>query len=312
MGETSEYHEKPMLPDGLPASLEALAEDVDDKSDLKRNLLAQAKQMIPILFGLSKDDPNAWRAQIIDHAKKLIKNPGQFSEDFWDSLFGTGADGISREDDAEEKGKIDFTMELPEPVRMPAAYSVAYHRLDDKKKEVVTLLERDEAGNIHYLDAGKEVVFVRTEEGFRRYPVLAEQKGFGAWDGVLLSARSIRGLTDHFWNCADQTFIKWLGAERTEDTEYLGRRCGLYHAQPGTITFKYQCDMVIDDETGICLCYAANELLKGAVFDITEDHRISIGIGDYSIGGAEMNFYCTQFDTENICFDTPVNIYEGR
>lgn len=284
---------------------EALAEDAGDKAALKRDLLAQAKQMLPIVFGLSKDDPNAWRAQIIEQAGKLIKNPGQFFEDFWDSLFGTGADGISRAEAAEEKGKIGFAMELPAPVSMPAAYSVAYRRLDDRQNEVVTLLERDAAGNIHYLDAGKEAVFVRTGEGFRRYPVLDEQKGFGEWDGVLLSARSVRGLTDHFWSCADQTFLKWLGVERTEATEYLGRPCGLYHAQPGTITFSYQCDMIIDDETGICLCYAANELLKGAVFDITEDGRIRIGIGDYSVGGAEMNFYCMKFATEDIAFDTP-------
>ena len=121
----------------------------------------------------------------------------------------------------------------------------------------------------------------------------------------MLSARSVRRLTDHFWNCADQTFIKWLGVERKEDTVYLERPCGLYHAHPGTITFTYHCDMVIDDETGICLCYTANELLKGAVFNIAEDDRISIGIGDYNIGGAEMNFYCAKFETEGIAFDIP-------
>lgn len=322
MREMSEYNEKSVLPDETAAPQEApveIADDraeltapqempvegADDKAELKKNLLAQLKQMIPIIFGLSRNDPNAWKDQIIDHAAKLVKNPGQFSEDFWDSLFGTGADGISREDDAKKQGKIDFVMELPDPVRMPVAYSVAYHRLDEKKNEVVTLLERDEAGNIHFLDAGKEFVFVRTGDGFRKYPVLADQEGFGEWDGVLLSARSVRGLTDHFWKCADQTFIKWLGVERTEETEYLGRRGGLYHAEPGTITFRYQCDMVIDDETGICLCYTVNELLKGAVFTITEDDRIIINIDEHSIGGAEMNFYCTKFETENISFDTP-------
>lgn len=296
---------KQALPEELKTSQPVPAQSDEDRADLKKNLLAQVKKMIPIIFGLSGGDPNVLKERLLAQVSNLVKNPGQFSEDFWDSLFGTGADGISREDDVQKKGKIDFTLELPAPVNMPDAYSVAYHRRNEKKEDVVTLLERDAQGNIHYLDAGKEVVFVKMEAGFRRYPVLAEQAGFGKWDGVMLSARSVRRLTDHFWNCADQTFIKWLGVERKEDTAYLERHCGLYHAHPGTITFTYHCDMVIDDETGICLCYTANELLKGAVFNITEDDRISIGIGDYNIGGDEMSFYCAKFETEGIAFDIP-------
>ncbi|MBR4501770.1 MAG: hypothetical protein IKP22_07760 [Clostridia bacterium] len=293
----------PGLPDDTKAPQETPAED--GKAAPKNDLPAQVKKLIPVVFGLSGDDPRALKERLPDLVKKLIKNPGQVSGDFLDSLFGTGADGISREDDTERTGKIDFAMDLPDPVRMPAAYSVVYHRHDDKKKEVVTTLERDGDGNIRYLDDGKECVFVRTDGGFCRVPVLPGRKGFGRWDGVLLSARSVRRLTDHFWNCADQTFIKWLGMELTEKTEYLGRQCGLYHAQPGTLTFTYHCDMVIDDETGICLCYTANELLKSAVFSKTSDGRISVGIGDRSIGGAEMDFCCTKFDTENISFDVP-------
>ena len=301
----SEIHEKPVLPDERKATHEIPAGNAEERADLRKNLLAQVKKMVPVVFSLSRADPNTCKERIMNQAKKLVKNPGQFSEDFWDSLFGTGADGISAEDTAERTGKIDFKIDLPDPVRMPAAYSVSYHRPDVRNKDAVILLERDEEGNIHYLDAGKEAVFVRSGDGFRRYPMTAGQKGFGKWDGVLHSARSVRRLTDHFWNCADQTFIKWLGVEFTEETEYLGRHCGLYHAQPGTMTFTYHCDMVIDDETGICLCYSANELLKGAVFNKTEDEKIRIGIGDYSIGGAEMNFYCTKFETENISFAVP-------
>ena len=303
--EMAETNEKTILPEELKAQQAVPAATAEERAALQNKLLVQAKKMIPILLGLSKEDPNAWKGQILEQVKKLVKNPGQFSEDFWDSLFGTGAGGISREDDAEKQGKIEFDMDLPDPVRMPASYSVVYHRLNDKKQDVVTLLERDAEGNIHYLDDEKEDVFVRTEDGFHRYPMLAGQKGFGEWDGVSLSARSVRALTEHFWNCADQTFIRWLGVERTEETEYLDRRCSLYHAEPGTITFSYHCDMVIDDETGICLCYTANELLKGAVFDITEDDRIRIGIGDYCIGGAEMSFYCTKFETESVSFALP-------
>lgn len=301
----SDLNGKPVLPDEPEAARAIPAGSDRERAELKKNLLSQVKKMIPVVLGLSKGDPNACKERLLNHARKLIGNPGQFSEDFWDSLFGTGADGISREADAEKQGKIDFTMDLPDPVRMPAVYSVAYQRPDGGKKEVLILLERDGDGNIHYLDAGKEDVFVRTAEGFRRYPVPAGQKGFGQWDGVLLSARSVRRLTDRFWNMADQTFIKWLGVERVEETEYLGRPCGLYHASPGTITFTYQCDMIIDDETGVCLGYTANELLKGAVLGKNEDGRIRIGIGDYNIGGAEMDFCCTKFGTENISFDIP-------
>lgn len=294
---------KPDLPDEKKAPQEASAEN--GKADPKKDLLAQVRKLVPLVFGLSGGDPRALKERLPDQLKKFIKIPAQCSEDFWDSLFGTGADGISREDDDERKGKIDFDMDLPDPVRMPGAYSVVYRRHDDKKKEIVTMLERDGDGNIRYLDDGKECVFVRSDGGFRRFPVLPGQKGFGKWDGVLLSARSVRRLTEHFWDCADQTFIKWLGVELTEKTAYLGRQSGLYRARPGTITFTYHCDMVIDDETGICLCYAANGLLKGAVFSRTEDGRISVGIGDYNVGGAETDFCCTRFDTENISFDIP-------
>ena len=267
--------------------------------------LKQVTKILPLILGLAGDDPASKKEWIAKQVKRFVKNPGQYSEDFWDSLFGTGADGISKESDSEEKGKVEFVMDLPDPVRMPDTYSVAYHRLDKKKNEVITILERDADGNIHYLDGENETVFVKTEEGFRMYPVLADRTGFGKWDGTLLSARSVREKTAPFWNCADQTFIKWLGVTLTEETEYLGRPCGLYHAEPGAITFTYKCDMVIDDETGICLCYTADELLKGAVFNVTDDDRVQIDIGDYHIGGDEMNFFCTAFETENISFEVP-------
>ena len=240
---------------------------------------------------------------IKDQIKRFIKNPGQYNADFWDSLFGTQGNGISKETDAQEEGIVRFVMELPEPVRMPDTYSVVYHRLDKEKNEVITLLERDTDGNIHFVDGENEAVFVKTAEGYHRYPVRAGS--FGPWDGVLLSARSVRSMTAPFWNCADQTFMKWIGAELTEKTEYLGRPSGLYHAEPGAITFTYKCDMIIDDETGICLCYTADELLKGATFNITEDRKIEINIADYNIGGDEMGFYCLSFETENVSFEVP-------
>ena len=299
----TEHNEKPGLPDEPKATPEESAGS--GNADPKKDLLDQLKKMVPIILGLSGNDPHAMKDQLFDQAKKLAMNPAQFSGDFLDSIFGTGADGISREDDVEKKGTIDFAMELPEPVRMPEAYSVAYRRFDKKKNEVVTMLERDRDGNIRYLDAGKAWVFVRTEGGFRKYPVTDGENEFGQWNGVLLSARSVRSLTEPFWKCADQTFIKWLGVELTEKKEYLGRPCSLYHAKPGAITFTYHCDMIIDDETGICLCYTANKLLKGAVFSETEDNRVRIDIGDYTIGSNEQDFYCESFETENISFSIP-------
>ena len=276
-----------------------------DSAGQGQKLLEDVKKILPIILGMPGNDPAGNREWLLAQIRKLVRNPEQYSEDFWDSLFGTGADGISKEGDTEEKGRIVFAMDLPEPVKMPDTYSVTYCRLDDEKSEVMTTLERDSEGNIHYLDGENECVFIRTDEGFRMYPVLADRGGFGEWDGTLRSARSVRSLTEHFWNCADQTFIKWLGAELKDEAEYLGRQCGLYHAQPGTLTFTYQCDMVIDEETGICLCYTADELLKGPVYNITEDDTIEISIGDYDIGGDEMKFYCTDFRTEGISFEIP-------
>ncbi len=299
----TEHNGKPGLPAEPKAPMEGPAGN--GNADPKKELLEQVKKLVPIILGLSGNDPRAMKDRLLDQAKKLVKNPAQFSGDFWDTLFGTGADGISREDDAEKKGTIAFAMELPEPVRMPRAYSVAYRRFNEKKNEVVTMLERDGDGNIRYSDAGKACVFVRTEGGFRKYPAADGENEFGEWDGVLLSARSVRSLTEPFWKCADQTFIKWLGVEFTEKKEYLGRPCGLYHAKPGTITFTYHCDMIIDDETGICLYYTANKLLKGAVFSETEDNRVRIGIGDYAIGGNEQDFFCESFETENVSFSIP-------
>ena len=287
------------------AAEETVTEEATAEETPENKLLAQIKKMLPVILGMTGNDPQSSKEWIIEQVKKIAKNPDQYSEDFWDSLFGTGADGISREGDAEEKGKISFAMELPDPVSMPDTYSVAYHRADKEKNEITTLLERDADGNIHYLDGEEETVFVRTDEGFRMYPVLKDGADFGEWDGTLLSARSVRDKTSAFWNCADQTFIKWLGTELTEETEYLGRPAGLYHAEPGTITFTYKCDMVLDDETGICLLYSADEILKGAVFNETEDDSIEISIGDYDIGGEEMNFYCTAFETENVSFEIP-------
>ena len=274
------------------------------RETLEQKLLEPVREILPVLLGMTGKDPQSSREWIIEQVKKIVKNPDQYSEDFWDSLFGTGADGISVNSEEEEEGTVHFVMDLPDPVRMPGAYSVEYQRQDHRKGEVMTLLERDADGNIHYLDGKEEMVFVRTDEGFCMYPVL-EGGGFGTWDGVLLSARSVRDRTSPFWDCADQTFIRWLGADLMEETEYLGRPCGLYHAEPGTITFTYQCDMVIDDETGICLCYTADELLKGAVYNITDDNTIEISIGDYDIGGDEMNFYCTAFKTDHVSFEIP-------
>lgn len=299
-----------METDGLEETQEEAAgrqqdrEDGDIRASEEQKLLEQIKKALPVILGMAGDDPLSQKEWVFEQVKKLVKDPDQYSEDFWNTVFGTGADGISKEGDAEKDGTVDFVMELSDPVSMPDTYSVTYHRMDKEKNKVTTLLERDEDGNIHYLDGEEELVFVKTDEGFYMYPVLADGEGFGEGDGVLLSARSVREKTAPFWNCADQTFIKWLGAELTEETEYLGRPCGLYHAEPGTITFTYQCDMVIDDETGVCLCYTADELLKGAVYNISED-KIEIDIGEYDIGGDEMSFYCSAFETENISFEVP-------
>lgn len=46
--------------------------------------------------------------------------------------------------------------------------------------------------------------------------------------------------------------------------------------------------MVIDEETGICLCYTADELLKGAVYNITEENKIEIDIGDYEVVSSDV------------------------
>ena len=277
----------------------------DDPLSMVQQVADQVRKALPVILGMAGEDPLSRKEWIFDQVRKFVKNPDQYPEDFWDSVFGTGADGISKEGDSEKKGTVELVMELPDPVRMPDTYSVSYQRPDKENQEAVTMLERDAEGNIHFLDAEDEYVFVKTDEGFRMYPVRPDETGFGEWDGVLLSARSVREKTAPFWNCADQTFIRWLGADLTEKTEYLGRPCGLYRAQPGTITFTYQCDMVIDDETGICLCYTADELLKGAVFNITDDNRVEVRIGDYDIGGDEMEFYCTAFETEDVSFEVP-------
>lgn len=231
------------------------------------------------------------------------QGPRQHTVDFWDGVFGTWGDGISLADDPVDDGLVVFGMELPDPVSMPETYSVSYTRQDKEEQEVITTLERDAAGNIHYVDGDKEQVFVRTGNRYRGYTV--SDGRFIPWSDVSLSARTVRQETAPFWNCADQTFMKWLGMDVMGETEYLGRSGSLCHAEPGTITFTYKSDMIMDDETGICLTYSADELLKGAALSVTEDNKIRIDIKDYDIGGEEMNFSCTRFETENISFVLP-------
>ena len=279
--------------------------DRTHQAELTQNAAEQAGKILRIVLGMTGNDPAGDREWMVSQVQSLLKNPGQYSVDFLDSLFGTGAEGISRETDSEKKGRIEFVMPLPEPVSMPDCYSVTYHRLDSQNREIITMLERDADGNIHYRDGNSEQVFVRTEDGFRMYPVLPDQAGFGKWDGIRLSARSVREKTAQFWNCADQAFMMWSGAHLTETTEYLNRPCGLYHAETGAMTFSYQCDMIIDDETGICLHYQADELLRGFTFRITQDSRLEIDVGDYDIGGDEMSFFCSDFRTDNISFELP-------
>lgn len=226
------------------------------------------------------------------------------------------------DDDDEASGAVDMTAILGElekvtreelDFRIEAEHTKLFHELCIEDETVVSCpkiideLTTERILTMTYVDGYSISHKERLEQdGYDCNEIgKALANNYVQWDGVLLSARSVRRFTDHFWNIADQRFIKWLGAELTEETEYLGRPCGLYHAQPGIITFTYHCDMIIDDETGICLGYTANELLKGAVFGRNGDGRIRISIGDYDIGGTEMNFYCTEFETENISFDIP-------
>ena len=137
-------------------------ENRDDQAGLEK-LLAQVKEILPIILGMNGDDPLSNKERIAVQVKRFVKKPGQVLGDFWDSVFGTGADGISKESVPEKKGKVNFVMSLPDPVKMPDAYSVSYHRLDKKKKEVITLLERDSDGNIHFVDGKTEQVFVKTD-----------------------------------------------------------------------------------------------------------------------------------------------------
>ncbi len=238
-----------------------------------------------------------------DRAQQSRQGPRQYTVDFWDGLFGTWGDGISLADDPVNDGLVIFVMELPDPVSMPETYSVSYKRLDKGDQEVITMLERDSAGNIHYIDGDNEHVFVRTGGRYRGYTI--SDGGFVPWNETSLSARTVRQQTAPFWNCADQTFIKWLGMDVTGETEYLGRAGSLCSSESGTITFTYLADMIIDDETGVCLFYSADELLRGATFSVTEDNKIQIDIGQYDIGGDEMNFNCIRFETENVSFALP-------
>ena len=80
----SELENKQALPEKLKASQAVPAQSDEDMADLKKNLLAQVKKMAPIIFGLSPNDPNVWKQQILDQVKRLIKNPGQYSVYFWD------------------------------------------------------------------------------------------------------------------------------------------------------------------------------------------------------------------------------------
>ena len=279
-------------------------EKAEGLAESAQQILEQAKGVNGLDLGVDVTDVDSDGQWIADQIQRMTENPGQYNEDFWNSLFGTGGNGISAEGDTGKKGAVEFVMPLPGPVSMPETYSISYLRLD-KGEEVSTTLARDAAGNIYFSDGDSEQVFVRGEDGYRMFPYSAETGSFGEWDGIVLSARSVREKTSPFWNCADQTFIKWLGTDFVESTEFLDRPCGLYHAEPGTLTFTYKCDLILDDETGICLCYAADELLKGAKFSSTEETPVVIDIGDYDIGGDEMAFSCVRFETENISFPLP-------
>lgn len=289
----------------LLAGLKESGKDqMEQLAESAQKILDQAKETNGLDLGVDVTDIDSDGQWIADQVQKMMENPGQYNEDFWNLLFGTGADGISPQGDSGENGAVKFAMELPEPVDMPETYSISYLRFD-KENEITTTLERDADGNIHFSDGNTEQVFVRTEEGYRMYPYDQDSGSFGEWDGVLLSARSVRQKTSPFWDCADQTYIKWIGTEFVEATEFLGRPCGIYHAEPGAIVFTYNCDLFFDDETGICLCYAADELIKGAVFSTTEDTPVVIDIKDYDIGGDEKAFACIRFETENISFSLP-------
>ena len=262
----------------------------------------EAETLIRLALGMDpsgKKDITWITAQI----PQYMQNPEQYKQDLWDGIFGTWADGISLAGDPKDDGRVVFVMELPAPVAMPDAYSVSYARKGENGQEFTTTLERDADGNIHYIDGDTELVYVRTEGKYRRYAVTAG--GFGKGDGVLLSARSVRKQTKAFWNCADQTFLKWQGMDFIGETEYLGRAGSKWHAEPGTITFSYQGELIFDTETGICLDYAADELIRGAVFTVTDEGKILIDIAPYDIGGDEMSFRCTRFETENVSFGIP-------
>ena len=86
----SEHHEEMIHPEEKAISRGIPAGNDEERAELGRNMLAQLKRMIPVLFGLSNSDPNTIKEKLLQEAMKLIQNPGQFSEDFWDSLFGTG------------------------------------------------------------------------------------------------------------------------------------------------------------------------------------------------------------------------------
>ena len=288
---------KDRIPDAVaqaPAALSSLSGKVQQAIDPVK------ERLDPILTSLKDKVDNIGLPSRDNQAQQ---GPRQYTVDFWDGVFGTWGDGISLPDDPVNDGLVVFGMELPDPVSMPETYSVSYTHQDKEEQEVITTLERDAAGNIHYVDGDNEQVFVRIGNRYRGYTV--SDGIFMPWGNASLSARVVRQQTAPFWNCADQTFMKWLGMDVLEETEYLGRPGNLCHAEPGTITFTYVSDMIIDQNTGVCLSYSADELLKGATFSVTEDQRILIDIKDYDIGGEEMNFNCTRFETENVSFALP-------
>ncbi len=279
-------------------------EKAEQLAETAQKILDQSKETNGFDVGVDVTDIDSDGQWIADQVQKMIENPGQYNEDFWNLLFGTGADGISPQGDSGENGVVKLEMGLPDPVAMPETYSISYLRFD-KGNEVTTTLERDAGGNLHFSDGDTEQIFIRAEGGYRMYPYDPSSGSFGEWDGVLLSARSVREKTSPFWDCADQTYLKWIGTEFVEATEFLGRPCGIYHTEPGAIVFTYKCDLFFDDETGICLCYAADELVKKAVISTTEDTPVVINIQEHDIGGDEKAFACIRFETDHISFALP-------
>ena len=180
-------------------------------------------------------------------------------------------------------GALDFAKQIRESVAYPSEYLIEYQITNEDG--TVTSISKgvDAYGNCYYKDSSAEYIFVKKNVAYEEYQCID-----GTWikTGNQYTEAKVNELTENFDTYAEKSREKFNGQyQELGQKTHLGKVCTEYTLKLKIGTFEQTYDMLIENETGICLKYSGISTVS-------------------SFETQKVGFECVKFETKDLNLST--------